>query len=109
MPPGKLAAQAAHCSRLSLLKFIQKNPERLSEFIESNSCGSMITLKSSRLNDILKAYQQAIDAGLPCALFSDSQHILLPDFTGEPIITGLAIGPATREEMRHITKKFGCI
>jgi PTH2 family peptidyl-tRNA hydrolase len=113
MPPGKLASQAIHASRLSLLKYLSSMPAHhrdaaISDFIALNTCGSAICLRAKNLDQILKARDQAEAAGLPWALFSDSGHILPPHFTGEPIITCLAIGPAARSAIHPITKKFRC-
>lgn len=106
MSSGKMASQACHASRLSLLHYLQRHPDRALEFIEKNSCGSMSILRTKKLSDLLKAYEKAKEAGFPCALFTDSGHIHGSDFDGGEIITGMAIGPALKSEMRYITKKF---
>lgn len=114
MPAGKLASQAIHASRLSLLKYLNSMPrdqrdEAIRLFIDLNTCGSAIALRAKNLDQLIKARDAAIDAGLPWALFSDSGHILPPHFTGEPIITALAIGPSQRHKIHPITKKFRCV
>ncbi|MGY8607445.1 peptidyl-tRNA hydrolase [Gluconobacter cerinus] len=106
MPAGKLASQASHASRLSLLHFIRDNPHRLAEFIDSNVAGSMVVLRAKNLAALEKAHLQATNAGLPTAMFTDSGHVLLPHFDGSPVTTAVAIGPARREDMRPMTKKF---
>lgn len=113
MPPGKLASQAIHASRLSLLKYLRSlPPDRLAAamdlFICLNSSGSAIALRAKYQSQLERARDEAIEIGLPWALFSDSGHILPPHFTGAPIITGLAIGPAPRSAIRPITKRFRC-
>lgn len=105
MPPGKLAAQTAHTCVQSMLKYLEKNPHMIHVFSRLSTSGSRITLKG-KLSQILKARDEADRLGLPYALFQDSGHILMPDFNGDPIITGLGIGPAHKDEMRSITKKF---
>lgn len=109
MPPGKLASQAAHVCAQSLIEFLAQHPEMIPEFQRIGKSGSRIVLGTSKVNRILKAYELAEEAGLPCAKFEDGEHILPPDFTGEPILTGIGIGPAPREAMREITKKFRCL
>jgi len=109
MPPGKLAAQAAHVCAQSLIEFLTRHPDRTPEFQQLGKSGSRIVLGTKRLSHLLQAADAARAAGLPCALFEDSGHILLPDFTGDPVITGLGIGPAPREAMREITKRFRCL
>lgn len=106
MKPGKLASQAAHAGRLSLLHFIRDNPHRLDELIEKNSDGTVIVLKAKNQAALETSYRAAQDAGLPSALFTDSGHVMLPHFDGGPVVTAMAIGPARREQMRSITKKF---
>lgn len=51
-------------------------------------------------------YAQSLTQGLPAYLVTDSGHVLPPHFTGAPIVTALGIGPATREETRHLLKKL---
>lgn len=109
MPAGKLASQASHASRLSLLHFIKDNPHRVDEFINNNSAGSVVVLKCKNLQKLQAAFQQAKDMGFPCAMFSDSGHIMFPHFDGSLVTTALAIGPAPKEAMRPITKKFQLI
>lgn len=140
MAPGKLAAQAVHAARLSLLRYIKRYPHRLDELISLNSCGSVVILHGKNLRQLEEAHTQATAAHLPTALFSDSGHIPVvwfpklsttpsadlglgsdagprvgshihhnENFDGSPIVTSLAIGPASRETMRHITKRMRCV
>ena len=127
MAPGKLAAQAAHAARLSLLSYIKDHPSRLGEFISLGCCGTMVVLHAKNLRQIEETHARAVSAGLPAALFVDSGHIptvAVPagtdrstearrcantNFDGGPMLTALAIGPAQRHEMRHLTKKFRCV
>lgn len=114
MPKGKLASQAIHAARLSMLHYLNNMDEHklrdaIRYFIHINSCGSAIGITAKNLAALENAKNQAIEAGLPWALFSDSGHILPPHFDGNAVVTGLAIGPARREDMRHITKKFQII
>lgn len=68
--------------------------------------GTNVCLKSKNLSQILRARDAALEAGLPCALIVDSDHVMLPHFDGSPIVTALGIGPCTREQVHHITRKF---
>lgn len=106
MPAGKLASQAVHAGRLSLLHFLKNNLHRIDEFIDANVCGSVVTVRAKKLAALQRAFAQAKEAGLPAAMFTDSGHVLLPHFDGSPVISALAIGPAPRETIRPITKKF---
>jgi peptidyl-tRNA hydrolase len=109
MPAGKLASQAVHAARMSLIRYLSDNPGRAEEFLSKGSCGSVVVLKGKRLSDLEKARFQALSAGIPCCLFSDSGHVLPPFFDGTPVVTALAIGPAEKESMRVIAKKFNCV
>lgn len=109
MPPGKMASQAVHAGRLSLLHYLRNNPHRADEFIQLNSCGSVVALRTKNLSEIERAAREAAEAGLPWALFSDSGHILPPDFLGDPVVTALAIGPSERHLLRPITRRFRCV
>ena len=71
--------------------------------------GTNVVLKSNNLIQLERAFYQAKAAGLSCALIEDSGHIMPPHFDGSPIITALGIGPARREDIQHITKKFNCV
>lgn len=106
MSAGKLASQASHASRLSLLHFIKQNPHRLDEFISNNVAGSIVVLKAKNKDILCNMFEQAQEEGFPTSLFTDSGHILLPHFDGSPTITALSIGPALKSDMRHLTKKF---
>jgi peptidyl-tRNA hydrolase len=108
MSAGKMGAQIAHATRLSLLRYLKYNPDRSEEFIALNSCGSAVTLQADRLRDLERARDEAERAGLPWALFTDSGHIMPPHFDGSPVTTVLSIGPAPRAAMRAITRRFRC-
>lgn len=109
MPPGKLSAQAGHAYTDSLADAERIDPETVNAYRHAGKGGSKVTLKAKNVNQILKAYKAALEAGLPCALIVDAHHLLEPHFDGNPIITALGIGPCTREQCRHITKKFNCV
>lgn len=109
MPPGKLAAQSGHAYTDSLMKSLEVDPETVSMYRDPAKGGSKVTLKCKNVTQLLKAYQQLLDEEIPCALIVDQHHVLLPHFTGEPIITAVGIGPCTKDQVKHITKKFQCV
>lgn len=108
MTPGKTASQAGHAFKL-LTKQIIEDHSGLARDYFADGFGTNVCLKSKNLNHLNRAYHEAMDAGIPCALIEDSGHIMPPHFDGSPIITALGIGPATREQVNHITKRFNCI
>jgi PTH2 family peptidyl-tRNA hydrolase len=68
--------------------------------------GTQIILQAKDENALLQAHKAAKEAGLISSLIIDEGHILLPHFTGQPIVTALGIGPCTKEEANSITKRF---
>ena len=59
MPAGKLAAQATHAARISLLKYIAQHPEHLEEFISLGSCGSVVVLQAKNLSQLEDCHVKA--------------------------------------------------
>lgn len=109
MPLGKLSSQAGHAYTDALRKCLIKDPKRYEDYFNPDLGGSKVCLKAKNENQLIKAYNQALYAGLPCAIVVDKNHILPPHFNGSPIITALGIGACTKEEVRHINKKFNCL
>jgi len=107
MPSGKMAAQAGHafCGSLELSR--TQTPNIFFEY--NNIGGSKIALKSKSLNHLINAYENCLGLGIPAKLIVDQNHILLPHFTGKPIITALGIGPCKKGDIKNITKKFQCV
>lgn len=105
MSPGKLASQAGHAYLNSYLKAQIDDPETASLY-QADGIGTKICLRAKNLNQILQTYDLVKEAGIPCDLITDSGHVMLPHFTGEPIVTALGIGPARRDQIHHITKRL---
>jgi peptidyl-tRNA hydrolase len=109
MSPGKLAAQCCHAARLSLLHYLRLHSDRQLEFIERNSVGSVVVLDVPDLTDLNHLSIMARRHRLPWALFVDSGHILLPHFDGSPIPTALAIGPAEKQQIKPLVRRYRCL
>lgn len=105
MPPGKLAAQCGHAYQLALEQARLRDPSIEARY-KGTGNGTKICMYAKNLGQLLRAYRDAQAAGLPCALIIDRGHVLPPHFDGQPIITALGIGPAYRDEMEHITKRY---
>lgn len=105
MPVGKFASQAGHAYLDAFLASQKQNPDIASEYC-GNQHGTKVCLVAKNSYDIDRALDQAKDAGIPHALIIDQGHILPPHFDGNPIVTALGIGPATRDQIQHITKRF---
>lgn len=109
MPTGKLAAQAGHAYESSLYN-AQKSHGNVVKSYKGNKGGSKVTTQAKNENALIRAYNQALADGLPCALIIDNHHYLPPHFDGTtPVITALGIGPVTKSESKHITKRFSCV
>lgn len=106
MPPGKLAAQAAHAHAQTLIAYLLRHPEQAGAFHAAGTSGTRIVLLARNESQLLKAFDEAQRLDLPCALFTDSGHFLPPHFDGNPIVTGLGLGPASRDVLRPITRRF---
>ena len=68
--------------------------------------GTNVVLISKNLTHLEQALHEAKTSGIPHALVVDSGHVLPPHFDGLLIPTCLGLGPASRDKIKHITKKF---
>jgi peptidyl-tRNA hydrolase len=105
MPPGKAAAQAGHAFLESFLAAATQQPE-LATAYRAEPPGTKVVLQAPALYELEWLHQQALDAGLPCALITDRDHILLPYFDGQPIVTALGIGPARRSQVDRFLSRL---
>jgi PTH2 family peptidyl-tRNA hydrolase len=109
MTPGRMAAQACHAAKNCAIAASHHAPEILRLYQGPDNIGTQIILKAPNEGAILRAYEAAQEAGLICSLIIDQGNIY-PGFSdGEPIITALGIGPCTREQANHITKRFSMV
>jgi peptidyl-tRNA hydrolase len=106
MPPGKLAAQAGHAYTDALWACLDQAPDQALAYRTTGLGGSKVTIQSKNLGQLERAARECAEAGIPHAVVVDADHVLLPHFTGAPIVTALGIGPVTRAQCRHITKRF---
>ncbi len=105
MPAGKLAAQCGHAYLNAHEQAQLLRPDITSQY-KGTGNGTKICMYARNLGQLLRAYRDAQAAGIPCALIIDRGHVLPPHFDGQPIITALGIGPAYRDEIEHITKRY---
>jgi PTH2 family peptidyl-tRNA hydrolase len=115
METGKLLPQAGHAYTDALRSAEHHKPEVAqayrvwcNEHNDAYNGGAKVAMKAKNSNQLVKAYNLARKAGIPCAIVVDRGHIYPPHFNGQLIITGLGIGPCTQEEAREITKRFTC-
>jgi peptidyl-tRNA hydrolase, PTH2 family len=105
MLPGKAASQSGHAF---LDSFLQAHPDIQRAYL-ADGHGTKVVLVAEDEAALFGAQAAARAAGLPCALVEDSGHIMPPHFDGSLVTTGLGIGPATRDQVRRITERFGCM
>lgn len=108
MSAGKLSAQAGHAFLNTYLQALEQDPARAQEYIRDLP-GTKIVLLSRALPSLLELEEKASWLGIPSALVEDKGHVLLPHFTGAPIVTALGVGPARRSEVRLLTKGLALV
>lgn len=106
MNSGKLSAQTGHAYTDTLDIAKKMNPELVAQYRNEEKGGSKVTLAAKKENDLIKAYIQLKEMGIPCAVVVDRNHIHPPHFDGSPIITALGVGPCTQNEAKRVLKKF---
>ena len=108
MSIGKLGSQSGHafdmCHDLAKIE----RPEITAQYKGSGN-GTKICMWAKNLGQLIRAYRDCKATKIPCILIIDRNHIQLPHFDGQPIITALGIGPAYKDEMAHITKCYTLI
>lgn len=100
MPPGKAASQAGH----AFLDSYSKAPIPLAARYHAGGMGTKVVLVAPGEEQLRAIHALAKSAKLPCAIIVDSGHIMPPHFTGAPVVTAVGIGPATRDQVKHITE-----
>lgn len=109
MSPGKLSAQAGHAYDDAIRAAQTSHPESFAKYRIDGEGGSKVTLEAKNEYQLLRAFNEARQAGLPCAVIVDREHIMPPHFDGSPIITAVGIGPVTQAEAKFITKRYQCV
>lgn len=89
MNPGKLASQIGHA-------FVGAHTNAPQELQEQYGNGTKICLYAS-LEQILEIERYCIENKIPHYLMVDEHHVMLPHFTGKPIVTAIGIGPITKQ------------
>lgn len=106
MNSGKLSAQTGHAYTDTIEIARSQNPSLVTQYRNEEKGGSKVTLAAKKENDLIKAYLQLKELGVPCAVVVDRNHIHPPHFNGDPIITALGVGPCTQSEVKKVLKKF---
>jgi len=103
MDSGKIASQSGHAY---LGAFLQANSDIQSEYHSEfpEHPGTKVCLACKNLSQLLRAENEAKTAGIPFFRVTDSGCANF--FNGEPTITALGLGPATKDQIKHITRRF---
>jgi len=109
MDIGKLSAQAGHSFTDALCNAQQSHPEAYDAYRTKGLGGSKVSLYAKSTHQLLRAYNEALEAGLPCAIVVDQNHVMPPHFDGSPVVTAVGIGPCKKQDARFITKRFNCV
>lgn len=98
MRKGKMIAQACHGSIKAYAEALGRNPSETKRWM--NHLSKKICVSVNSEEELLAVHQQALDAGLPCALIRDAG---LTEFNGVPTLTCCVIGPVKSSEIDKIT------
>lgn len=103
MDTGKISSQAGHAY---LGAFLNANSNLQQEYHSDYPThpGTKVCLEAKNLHHLLRAKEEAEAAGIPTYLVTDSGCENF--FGGEPTITALGLGPASKDQIKHITKRY---
>lgn len=105
MPGGKLIAQCCHAVDETHTTAKAMRPDITAQY-KGTGHGTKAVMYVKNQGQLLRAYRELQEKGLPCHLIIDRGHVLPPDFDGDPIITALGFGPVYRDEVSDITKRM---
>ena len=105
-----MSAQAGHAFANCAILALINDPKLLHTYQGPDFIGTKVSLKAKNKDALLKAYNAARESGLTTCLITDKNHVIPGTaFDGSEIITAVGIGPCTKEQARHITKKFSAV
>lgn len=105
MPAEKMAAQTGHAYLNAWDKANAERPDIAAQY-KGTGNGTKVLMYAKTEHQLIRAYDDAVAAGIPCDLIIDRGHKLPPHFDGSPIITAVGFGPVFEDEVRHITKRY---
>ena len=105
MDTGKTASQAGHAYIGAYIN-PKNDPAVLAEYHKDypQSPGTKVSLGCKNLHTLVRAESEAISANIPTFKVIDSGCENF--FGGQPIVTALGLGPCTKDQIKHITKRF---
>lgn len=98
-----MCSQSSHAA---LGAFLQSPPEIQAEYHKDfpSSPGTKVCLKVDNLGQLILAENEAKKLGIPYFRVIDSGCKNF--FDGQPIVTALGLGPATKDQIKSITGRF---
>lgn len=105
MPSLKLVAQCGHAFDLAIDAARKRDPGLIERY-RGTGMGNKPVMYSNGLAGLQRAYEELEARGIPCQVVIDRNHVLLPHFDGQPIITAIGFGPVYKDEVSSITKRF---
>ena len=103
MDTGKISSQCGHAY---IGAYLQASPDIQKEYHNEypEHPGTKVCLAAKNLPQLLRAEAEAKEAGIPTFMVTDSGCENF--FGGKPIVTALGLGPATKAQIKQITKRF---
>lgn len=105
MTAPKMASQVGHAYTDAHDAAKLLRPEITAQY-RGTGHGTKVLMYAKNEGQLIRAYEGAVAAGLPCVLVIDRGHVMPPHFDGDPIITAVGIGPVYKDEAAHITKRY---
>ncbi len=105
MCAGKIGAQAGHAYVDAALLSIEQRPAEWVEYKQRH--GIKVLMRARSLVHLERAHAEAQAAGIPSVLVTDLGYFGVAEgLEGKATITGLGLGPAKRNEVKNILKRF---
>jgi len=105
MTAPKMGAQVGHAYTDAHDEAKIQRPDITSKY-RGTGHGTKVLMYAKNEGQLIRAYEDARKAGLPCVLVIDRGDVKLPHFTGDPVITAVGIGPVYKKEAKDITKRY---
>lgn len=111
MSEGKANAQSGHAyvdAILHALSHGDANVRQVAMSYAELDPGTKICLDGGSLPKFENLIERLSAAGVPHVVITDSGHIELPDFDGNPIVTAIGIGPLRPSKTPKFLRKLSC-
>jgi peptidyl-tRNA hydrolase len=100
-----MASQAGHAFLDAFLQAQSQRPETIAPYKLNH--GIKIAMGAKSLAHLELAHREALEAGIPAVIITDLGYFgVSEELKNKPNITALGIGPARKEEVARILKRF---